>query len=67
MVSEEDMEWAEAVYGMTKGHSHMLRTIFPTFTDKVKGFIGDVPDPIGGTMGDYRDCAAQLEREIGSL
>jgi protein-tyrosine phosphatase len=67
LVLEEDMEWADAVYGLTSGHSQMLRALFPAFADKVKDLSGDIADPIGGTQECYRACAARLEGEIAKL
>jgi protein-tyrosine-phosphatase len=68
MVCEDDMAWADTVYGLTAGHNKILRAIFPAFADKIKGLPGgDVPDPIGGTPESYRACAARLEREIMQL
>jgi protein-tyrosine-phosphatase len=68
MVAERDMVWADAVYGMTMAHAAMLRTIFPDFADKIKTLPGgDLQDPLGGTMGDYRACADRLEGDISEL
>jgi protein-tyrosine phosphatase len=68
MVAGSDMEWADTVYGMTTAHAAMLRTVFPAFADKVKTLPGgNLPDPIGGTMSDYRDCADRLEKDIAEL
>ncbi|MDR0325840.1 MAG: low molecular weight protein arginine phosphatase [Oscillospiraceae bacterium] len=68
MVREEDMEWADAVYGMTMAHAAMLRTVFPAFAGKVKEMPGgDVPDPLGGTLSDYRACAGRFEQDIAQL
>jgi protein-tyrosine phosphatase len=68
MVAERDMEWADAVYGMTTAHAAMLRTIFPAYADKINTLPGgDLPDPLGGTMSDYRICAERLERDVEEL
>jgi protein-tyrosine phosphatase len=68
MVAERDMEWADAVYGMTTAHTAMLRTIFPLYAGKVKILPGgNLPDPLGGTMDDYRACAERLEKDIEEL
>ena len=68
MAQERDMHWADAVYGMTMAHAAMLRTVFPAFADKIKTLPGgDVPDPLGGTLSDYRLCADRLEEAIAQL
>ncbi|MDR0293517.1 MAG: low molecular weight protein arginine phosphatase [Oscillospiraceae bacterium] len=68
MVREEDMVWADAVYGLTAAHVAMLRTVFPACADKVRTLPGgDVPDPLGGTLSDYRACAERLKEDIAQL
>jgi protein-tyrosine phosphatase len=68
LVQEEDMEWADAVYGLTVAHTAMLRTVFPLYADKVAALPGgDVPAPLGGTLEDYRACAERLEKDIIEL
>lgn len=68
LVTEGDMEWADTVYGLTAGHTQILRRQFPNFEGKVKELPGgDVPDPIGGTLEDYRACAERLLEEMARL
>jgi protein-tyrosine-phosphatase len=68
LVREEDMEWAEAVYGLTMAHTSTLRAVFPAYAGKVKALPGgDIPDPLGGTLDDYRTCAKRLEEDIAEL
>jgi ribosomal-protein-alanine N-acetyltransferase len=65
LVREDDMEWADVVYGLTMAHVSMLRSTFPAYADKVKTMPGgDVPDPVGGTLSEYRECAARLQEDI---
>jgi protein-tyrosine phosphatase len=68
MVTERDMDWADTVVGMTIAHTAMLRTIFPSHADKITTLPGgDLPDPLGGMMSEYRSCAERLERDIAEL
>lgn len=68
LVSEEDMLWADAVYGMTGGHAVLLKTFFPEHANKVKTLPGgDIHDPAGGELWEYRACAARLREDIKAL
>jgi protein-tyrosine phosphatase len=68
MVQEGDMEWSDTVVGMTMAHAAVLRTVFSAYGDKVRMLPGgDVPDPLGGTMDDYRACAARFKKELSEL
>jgi protein-tyrosine phosphatase len=67
-ITQEDMEWADAVYGLADGHTQMLKTGFPAFADKIKDLPGGaIPDPFGGTLKDYYACAAQLEEALAQI
>jgi protein-tyrosine-phosphatase len=62
------MEWADVVYGLSAGHTKILREGFPVFAGKINELPGgDVPDPYGGTQRDYLECAERLKREIEGL
>jgi protein-tyrosine-phosphatase len=68
LVREEDMAWADAVYGLTMAHVRTLRTVFPPHAEKTHLLPGgDVPDPLGGTLDDYRKCAERLEKDFTEL
>ncbi|MCL2003277.1 MAG: low molecular weight protein arginine phosphatase [Oscillospiraceae bacterium] len=68
MVAERDIDWADTVIGMTTAHAAMLRTLFPAHADKIRTLPGgDLPDPLGGTMSDYRQCADRLEQDVAEL
>ena len=65
---EEDLAWADAVYGMTRAHISYLRAAYPAYADKIHPLPGgDVSDPFGGTPEDYRVCADRLEADISAL
>ncbi|MDR1669913.1 MAG: low molecular weight protein arginine phosphatase [Oscillospiraceae bacterium] len=67
-VSEGDMAWADVVYGLTEAHAAVLRNAFPEHAEKVRAMPGgDVPDPIGGEIGEYRACAARLAEDVRAL
>jgi len=67
-VQERDMEWADIAVGLTMAHSALLRTLFREYSHKVREMPGgDVPDPIYGTLDDYRICAKLLKEDIEKL
>jgi protein-tyrosine-phosphatase len=67
-VVDRDMSWADVIVGMTTAHAATLRSIFPAFADKVRTLPGgDLPDPLGGTLSDYRICAERLEADVAGL
>ena len=65
-----DVEAADLVLAMTGQHKEMLCGLFPEEAAKVftlaefAGRGGDVPDPYGGTMEEYRRCAAELKELV---
>ncbi len=60
------VEKADLILTMTQNHAEMLRAAFPEMADKMitlaswAGVEGDVQDPYGGSLEDYRDCRNQL-------
>ncbi|MDR1692033.1 MAG: low molecular weight protein arginine phosphatase [Oscillospiraceae bacterium] len=67
-LSEEDLLWSDVVYGMTAAHVSVLRNAYPAHAGKIRTLPGgDVPDPFGGELSDYRACAARLAEDIETL
>ncbi|WP_046174595.1 low molecular weight protein arginine phosphatase [Domibacillus indicus] len=63
-VTEELLEWADAVLTMTSSHKQLIDIHFPQFREKVtllKGGEGDVADPFGGPDSAYRKTFEELD------
>jgi protein arginine phosphatase len=65
LLSGEDMEWADHVIGVTKGHREAVVNLFPAAANKTTCFQEDIPDPWRGPYEDYVACAQQLHKLIG--
>ncbi|MFC5711520.1 low molecular weight protein arginine phosphatase [Thalassorhabdus alkalitolerans] len=69
LVDRELVEWADLILTMTKSHFQLLAAKFPAAAEKaftIKEFAndenhGDISDPIGGTIEDYRNTARELD------
>ncbi len=55
-VTEEMMERADRVVGLTASHASRLIMAFPQFASKITSFSTDIPDPYGGSYEDYGTC-----------
>ena len=67
MVSDEMLNDATLVLTMTKGHKAMLLSDYPLAEDKIftlaeyaEDSCADVSDPFGGSLEEYKTCAAQI-------
>ena len=67
IVSNGMLEDAELVLTMTVGHRAVLHSDYPAARDRVftlAEYVGDeadVADPFGGSLEEYRACAAQIK------
>lgn len=72
-VTSEILENIDIVLTMTKAHKETLISLFPTFKDKIFtlmeyiGGNGDIADPFGGDINDYRNCRNQLRTAVEKL
>jgi len=70
IVSEAMMEEATLVLAMTGSHRAVLLSDYPGATEKIftlGGYVGDdvdVCDPFGGSLEEYRACAAQIKEML---
>lgn len=56
---------AERVFGLTPSHVTTAKRWFPEFADKIVPLDpAGVPDPIGGSLEDYRRCAEHIEGRV---
>ncbi len=69
-LSRDKVLKADLILTMTSGHLEQVRILFPQFAAKVftlaeyTDSLGDVPDPIGQSLEEYRRCARRLEELI---
>ncbi len=66
-LTEKLLEWADAVLTMTASHKQTIDIHFPQFRNKtftLKGLDGDVVDPFGGSVHEYRKTFDELESYI---
>lgn len=66
-VTQKLIEWADIVLTMTASHKQTIDIHFPQFRDKIftlKGPDGDVVDPFGGPVAEYRRTFEELNQYI---
>ena len=65
-----DIEDSDIILTMTNQHKQYLHLHFPNHQEKIftlKEFVkevGDVEDPFGGKLQEYKSCAKKLEQLI---
>lgn len=65
-VTEELIEWADLIITMTEEHKEQLLAAFPRAKEKqITPF--SIPDPIGGTVDDYRKTARALQEALAEV
>ncbi|MGF7183942.1 protein-tyrosine phosphatase [Desulfitispora alkaliphila] len=65
LLDEANLKEASLVVAMTEGHKQQLLALNPEFNGEV--VVLGVPDPIGGSIQEYRRCRDYLEREIAKI
>jgi protein-tyrosine-phosphatase len=66
-VNPQLLEEATHIVAMTGGHAAMLFMRFPGLQKNLQllcGQEGDLPDPIGGDIALYRECAQIIQRHL---
>lgn len=68
-VTPELLVGATDVIAMTASHLDLLAYRFPNLgpSPALLGDTGDVPDPIGGALNEYRACARQIADHLDRL
>lgn len=73
-LNREDMQWATLILTMTESHKSILMSAYPEKSDHIftlKEFAadsgGDVQDPYGGSLSDYRQTYEELDKLIRRL
>ena len=68
--SPESIGVLDRIYGLTRSHVEALRALLPPSKARLVELLDpdgiDVPDPIGGTIEDYRACADRIRAAIRS-
>ncbi len=59
-VTDELMEKADRVIGLTSSHANRLMLAFPQYASKITSFPVDIPDPYGGNSEDYDMCLQRI-------
>ncbi|RAZ69508.1 low molecular weight protein arginine phosphatase [Planococcus maitriensis] len=69
-----DVEWAELILTMTYSHKMALMQYYPEVATKLhtvkefaEGSTGDISDPYGGSLDDYRRTYKELEQLIDKM
>src|SRR6056297_302907 len=71
-LSRNDIEESDLILTMTKSHAYQAFSMFALKDQHIhtlKDFVGgyeerDIADPIGGSLGDYRKCAKEIEEAL---
>lgn len=66
-VTDEDLAWADVIYGMSVQHLYTILMQAPEYKDKLR-ILGDgVSDPYGRDLAVYQACADQLTQYIKEI
>ncbi|HZZ78873.1 MAG TPA: Sua5/YciO/YrdC/YwlC family protein [Gemmataceae bacterium] len=62
MLTLDDLQWADFLFGMTAGHCYTLESIPAAMPMPrlLRPDGADIADPIGGAFADYKTCAHQI-------
>ena len=69
-LTERLLEHADFVYTMTRGHRNAILASRPDLADRVQVLArdgSDIPDPIGGDIGEYQRCQVAIENHLQDI
>ncbi len=66
-VTEEDMEKADIVFGITQRHAMQLLFAFPQYAAKISVLPKDISDPYGGDLAVYEKCLSDIEAAMEEM
>jgi protein-tyrosine-phosphatase len=58
---------ADVIYTMTRGHREAIVAQWPAAAERTSMLSADgtdIPDPIGGSVDEYRSCAGHIRSEL---
>ena len=63
-VTEEMMENADVVVGVTSSHAMQLMLRFPAYASRITVMPAEISDPFGGNLARYEACLADIDRAL---
>lgn len=60
-------DWADIIITMSGSHKAVIEKFFEKYASKVRVLGNGIPDPYGGDLEEYRQCASQIESELNKL
>lgn len=67
-ITSGSLEWADAIYCMTKGQANLVKTMYPDYQHKVFTLSqNDISDPFGGSLEEYKLCANQIFEAVKAI
>ena len=66
-ITEEHIQMADYVIGMTGNHANQLSYMFPQYKNKIYAMPKDIFDPYCGNIDVYRNCRNEIETCIKML
>ncbi len=66
-VTEEDIDKADLVVGITNRHAMSLLFAFPSAAGKITSLPKDIKDPFGGDEATYRACLKQIQQALEKM
>ena len=65
-LSPEVIGRADLIVPLTEAHGSIIAARYPEAKDRIL-LMGDIPDPYGGDLDDYRQCAMRIRRMLDEL
>ena len=67
-LTERLLREADTVYAMAAGHLRVIEKLLPNAADKALLLAdADIPDPIGGELDDFKECARRIEAALKAV
>ena len=66
-LTEDLIQSADFVFGMTKAHSILIQNMYPEYRGKIKTFPVEIDDPFGGDIDEYHECKMQIMKGLEML
>lgn len=63
-LTEDMMERADIVIGITASHAMQIVMLYPQYASKVYSMPFDIADPYGGSIEVYRACLADIKKAL---